>query len=126
MANDAEVAQAAAERNGWQAAEAATHRTMEELADQARRQLAAEMAGGWRHFTLLHGDPETQADVDRLARMRAVADGTGAVLATRGGGDWTCWILGGRNASTALLALDGAAHAHAASWWRWTTDGTQP
>jgi hypothetical protein len=99
---------------------------LELLADRAARHLASEQAAGYRHFTLLHGDTETDLDVARLRRLGDVARSTGAVLAVRGGNDWTCYILRGTGAAPTMLALEGYCLESGPSWWRWTTDGTMP
>lgn len=99
---------------------------LELLADRAARHLASEQAAGYRHFTLLHGDAETDLDVRRLRRLGDVARSSGAVLAVRGGNDWTCYILRGTGADPTMLALEGYCLESGASWWRWTTDGTMP
>lgn len=99
---------------------------LELLAARAARHLASEQAAGYRHFTVLHGQPESDLDTRRLERIAAAARSAGALLATRGGNDWTCWILSGRAAPITLLALERVAAEVGASWWRWTTDGTMP
>jgi hypothetical protein len=99
---------------------------LELLADRAARALAAETAAGYRHFTILHGDLESDLDVLRMRRLGDLARSAGALLATRGGNDWTCYILRGRGADPTMLALEGACLSSGASWWRWSTDGTLP
>lgn len=110
--------------------ELATARTpgelLELLADRAARSLAAEQAAGYRHFTLLHGDAETDLDVVRLRRLGDLARSAGALLAVRGGNDWTCYILRGTGAAPTMLALEGYCLESGSSWWRWTSDGTMP
>lgn len=99
---------------------------LEILAARQARNLEAERAEGYRHFTLLHGDLESEMDVRRHRRLAVVAESAGALLATRGGNDWTCWILRGAGSGPTMLALEGACLESGASWWRWSTDGTMP
>jgi hypothetical protein len=91
---------------------------------QARyaEQLAAD---GIVPVCVVHGDPECQADIDRINTLHRLAVDAGLFRTLTGGHDWTCFHFEGPDAETAATRFTGLADsiAPADAWW-WNTTRT--
>lgn len=92
---------------------------------------AEAYANGWRSVTVVHGDPESPDDEDRLQQLRETAQRAGAPVQhpgpTRivGTNDTTTWWLPPfpdtqppRPADDVAEAIARAAHTLNPGWWR--------
>jgi hypothetical protein len=86
------------------------------------RSVAAETGTGCRHVTVEHGDVETEEEAGRLEQLRRLALASGALIATRGGNDYTTWIFRGPAAPAAQRQVLADVERLASTWWRWSTE----
>jgi hypothetical protein len=102
----------------------ALQRASEQIAAFAQQQVVteAELAlGGIHPVSVVHGDPETEADANLMFTvLPALARRCGHVRGTRGGNDYTTYLFAGDGADGAAIAFTAAVLEIAPRWWRVT------
>lgn len=112
---------------GWRVAEiadAATDDTRRrELAESLVVCEAEELVLGWRHVTIVHGDPDHLADsrhltefYDTVAGLASAADWT----RVRGTSDYVTVTFAGSNAERMISLVATAAERANPGWWKVT------
>lgn len=75
-------------------------------------------AAGIHPVSVVHGDPETQADAALIHRLPALADEAGRRAGSRGGNDYTTFLFASEQAADGFVAA--LAALSLPRWWRVT------